>query len=71
MLTPFGLGDLAFYAFRPAVYLIDAVWGTDLKDCDVCKARRKKWNALVSVPRWLAATFGVTMCAALICWVTR
>lgn len=45
MKTP-ALGDLAYYLFRPAVYLIDWTWGTDLRDCDKCKARRKRWNAL-------------------------
>lgn len=51
---PFGLGDLAYYVFRPAVYLIDWVWGTDLKDCDRCKERRAKWNSWISVPRLVA-----------------
>lgn len=64
----FGLGDLAYYLFRPVVYGVDAVWGTDLRHCSVCKARRKRWNAVASVPRWLAATFAVTMCGALISW---
>lgn len=39
-----GLGDVAYYLFRPVVYVIDWVWGTDLKDCSVCKARRARWN---------------------------
>ncbi len=40
------LGDLAYYAFRPIVYAIDAVWGTDMRHCTVCKARRARWNRL-------------------------
>lgn len=50
----FGLGDLAYYLFRPVVYAIDFAWGTDLRDCDVCKARRARWNALFSIPGWAA-----------------
>lgn len=45
-MSKFALGDLAYYVFRPVVYAVDAVWGTDLKDCDKCKQRRRKWNAL-------------------------
>ena len=67
-MKPFGLGDLAFYAFRPVVYGIDAVWGTDLRHCDVCKARRKRWNAMASVPGWVALIIAVTLCAAFISW---
>lgn len=54
MTSKFGLGDLAYYLFRPVVYLIDWVWTTDLKDCDRCKDRRKLWNAWASIPCWLA-----------------
>jgi hypothetical protein len=64
----FGLGDLAYYVFRPLVYFIDWVWATDLRHCSVCKARRKRWNALLSVPLWLAVTLGVTIGVALIWW---
>lgn len=64
----FGLGDLAYYAFRPAVYATDWIWGTDMKHCSVCKARRVRWNAVASVPLWLAVSFAVTMLAAAICW---
>lgn len=64
----FGLGDLAYWLFRPIVYFVDFVWGTDLKDCDVCKARRKRWNAVASIPRRLAVILLVTMCGALIAW---
>lgn len=46
------LGDLAYYLFRPFVYVIDLTWGTDLRDCNVCKARRKKWNALPYSALW-------------------
>lgn len=63
LIHPFGLGDLAYYLFRPSVYLIDFIWGTDLKDCDRCKERRQKWNALFSVPRWVAI-FIVTLATA-------
>lgn len=66
----FGLGDLAYYAFRPVVYLIDWVWLTDLKDCDRCKARRRSWNRW-SIPRPLAIVLLVTVCAFLICSWTR
>ncbi len=65
MKNNFGLGDLAYYAFRPAVYAIDFVWGTDLRDCDLCKARRKRWNAVFSVPLWVALFF-VTLSAGAI-----
>lgn len=54
LLTPFGLGDFAFYLLRPVVYLMDWVWGTDLKDCSVCKSRRMKLNAVLSAPRFVA-----------------
>lgn len=50
----FGLGDLAYYLFRPAVWLVDAVWGTDLHSCERCAERRARWNWLFSVPQWLA-----------------
>lgn len=63
-----GLGDLAYYLFRPVVYGIDAVWGTDLRHCDVCKERRARWNAALSIPLWLAITFFVTLAAAIISW---
>lgn len=64
------LGDLAHYAFRPAVLVIDVVWGTDLRDCDVCKARRARWNAL-PYSRLLAAAI-LTMLAAGAVWgITR
>ena len=67
MTTPFGLGDLAYYVFRPVVLLIDATWGTDLRDCDMCKARRKRWNAIASAPRWVVI-FLVTMCVSVFWW---
>lgn len=66
----FGLGDLAYYLFRPVVIAIDLVWGTDLRDCTVCKARRKRWNRW-SIPRPLAIVLLVTVCAFLICSWTR
>ena len=62
-----GLGDIAYWAFRPAVWLIDATWGTDLHSCEVCAARRKRWNALASLPAWLAILL-VTIVVALILW---
>lgn len=58
----FGLGDLAYYLFKPVVWLVDATWGTDLHSCERCAARRKRWNKLASVPRWLAIIFAVTVC---------
>ena len=48
-MKPFGLGDLAYYAFRPFVYFTDLVWGTDLRMCEVCKDRRAKWNKAFSL----------------------
>ena len=66
--TPFGLGDLAYYAFRPAVYLIDWTWGTDMRHCDKCKQRRKRWNKAFSVPLWVAITFLVTVCLIVFAW---
>lgn len=60
------LGDLAHYAFRPFVILTDLVWGTDLKYCSKCKARRKKWNALPHSRA--AAIFIVTLCGAGVWW---
>lgn len=63
----FGLGDLAYYLFRPFAYAIDAIWLTDLRHCDVCKARRKRWNEALSVPRWLAVA-GLTMLVVAATW---
>ncbi len=40
------LGDLAYYLFRPVVWVVDTTWGTDLHSCTVCAARRARWNAL-------------------------
>lgn len=60
------LGDLAYYAFRPVVYLIDAVWGTDLKDCDRCNERRARWNALPYSR--LIATLLLASGLMAICW---
>lgn len=62
-----GLGDVAYWAFRPAVYVVDIVWGTDLRDCDRCKERRRDWNANFSLP-WWAAILVVTIVAGLIVW---
>lgn len=63
----FGLGDLAYYVFRPVVYSIDLVWGTDLRACDKCKERRAKWNA---IPRSTAlAILLVTSGLSLIFWL--
>lgn len=50
---PFGLGDLAYWAFRPFVYAIDWVWGTDMRHCDLCKERRVKWNGFGTVPNYI------------------
>lgn len=69
---PFGLGDLAYYAFRPVVHLIDWIWGTDLRDCSVCKKRRKLWNSYGTVPLWvvlfLGALFLVTTGGMVLSW---
>ena len=66
----FGLGDLAYYAFRPLVLAIDLVWGTDLRDCDLCKERRRRWNAALSAPRWVAVFFFVTLGAGAV-WLMK
>lgn len=60
MNTPFGLGDLAYYLFRPGVYAWDWLYGTDLKDCIRCKRRRKLWNSWFSMPAWAWIIFIVT-----------
>ena len=57
----FGLGDLAYWAFRPLVHFVDYAWGTDLRNCEVCKKRMALWNDLVSVPRWVAYLIGLAM----------
>jgi len=57
----FGLGDVAYYLFRPIVYLIDWFWGTDLKNCEKCKIRRKKWNDFLSVPTWAVLVLLLTL----------
>lgn len=67
MTTP-ALGDLAYYVFRPAVYVIDFVWGTDLRHCQVCKKRRARWNNL-PYSREMTFILIVTTLASLICWV--
>lgn len=67
----FGLGDLAYYLFRPVVYFIDFVWQTDLKDCQVCVARRERWNDLLSVPAWVALAALTIVVGVAIWWVTK
>lgn len=62
-----GLGDIAYWAFRPVVYLVDWTWGTDLRDCDRCKKRRKLWNSWLSVPKW-GVILVVTMCLVALWW---
>lgn len=62
------LGDLAYYVFRPVVYGIDFIWGTDMRHCEVCAARRQRWNALPYSGVWVGVIFTVTISAALICW---
>lgn len=66
-MKPFGLGDLAYYLFRPAVYLIDWTLGTDLRVCDRCKRRRKLWNSWFSMPRWAWISL-VTIAGAVVLW---
>lgn len=48
----FGLGDLAHWLFRPAAFMIDLFWGTDLKHCDRCAERRSAWNRRLSLRLW-------------------
>ena len=67
-MTPLGLGDLAYYLFRPAVYAIDWTWGTDLRDCDKCKARRVLWNSWFSMPLWLWTSLFVTTLFFVVWW---
>lgn len=67
MNTHFGLGDLAYYLFRPGVYFYDALFGTDLKDCTKCKRRRKLWNSWFSLPRWVWISL-VTIAAGIVLW---
>lgn len=66
-MTPFGLGDLAYYLFRPGVYVIDLTWGTDMRHCEKCKKRRKLWNSWFSMPRW-AWFLLMTTVAAVVLW---
>lgn len=61
MNQPFGIGDLAYYLFRPVVYVIDWSWGTDLRHCEVCKKRRKRWNSFGTVPAWVPCILLVTV----------
>lgn len=61
MNTPFGLGDLAYYLFRPFVYATDLIWGTDMRNCSVCKKRRKAWNSFGTVPCWVPCILLVTV----------
>jgi len=70
MKKQFGLGDLAHYVFRPAVYFTDWIWGTDMKHCELCAARRQRWNAVFSAPRW-AILFFVTLGAGVIWLVNK
>jgi len=67
-MKPFGLGDLAYYAFRPAIYLIDWVFGSDMKHCTVCKKRRALWNEWISAPRffWVVSAILVVFLIAII-----
>lgn len=62
------LGDLAYYAFRPLVYFVDLIWGTDLRHCDKCKARRKRWNAVRFSRLWGSLIFAVTIWGVIIWW---
>lgn len=67
MTSSFGLGDLAYYLFRPVAYATDLIWGTDLRNCDRCRERRKRWNRW-AVPRWVALLFAVTLVATVFLW---
>lgn len=67
-MKPFGLGDLVHHLFRPLVIFIDLVWNTDLRDCEVCKERRRRWNALFAVPRWIAGVLLVVTTGVLLFW---
>jgi hypothetical protein len=62
-----GLGDIAYWAFRPAVWTIDFVWGTDLHSCEVCAARRKRWNRAASAPAGVVILL-VTILTGLLLW---
>ena len=39
-----GAGDLVHYALQPFVAVVDAVAGTDLKNCGACEKRRETFN---------------------------
>ena len=58
-----GLGDIAYWAFRPVVYLIDWIWGTDMRNCELCKVRRQKWNSEYRVPIWAIISLTVSLVA--------
>ncbi len=62
----FGLGDLAYYLLRIPVLTYDALYGTDLRDCEKCKRRRKLWNSYASFPAWLLL---VTTAILVFLWV--
>ncbi len=66
----FGIGDAAHYAFRPLVWFIDLIWGTDLMQCEKCKRRRSRWNSRFAVPRWMAllAVTLLAVIATLLTW---
>lgn len=68
MTTPFGLGDLAYYILRLPVLAYDALYGTDMRDCERCKERRKLWNSWFSMPRWAWLTLLVTTLLFVVWW---
>ncbi len=44
MIKHIKIGTWFKYLIRPAVWLYDKIWGTDMLFCTVCAEREKKWN---------------------------
>lgn len=42
-----GLGDAAALVLKPVAKAVDAVLGTNLRNCQGCAERQEKWNAAV------------------------
>jgi hypothetical protein len=45
---PGGLGNWVHQVLKPAVVVVDAVLGTEMKDCGGCAGRQVRLNAMVS-----------------------
>lgn len=42
-----GMGDVVAYVAKPVARAIDAVAGTDLKNCLACTQRQEDWNKAI------------------------